>query len=76
MLLVNFSIILKMELLKKYVGSVDNIKEVFPYMSEFRLVFKVQKIWFMSKNYGVKLQLMKAQIKPSEKKKEVSEFVD
>ena len=54
----------------------DNIKQVFPYMSEYRLVFKVQKLWFMSKNYGVKLQLMKAQIKPPVKHKEVSEFID
>ena len=54
----------------------DNIKEVFPYMSQFRFVFKVQKIWFMSKTYGVKLQLMKAQIKQPEKTNNVSEFID
>jgi hypothetical protein len=63
-------------IVKQYVGSMDNIKEVFSYMSEFRLMFKVQKIWFMSRNYGVKLQLMKAQIKPPTKNKEVSEFID
>jgi hypothetical protein len=54
----------------------DNIKQVFPYMSEFRLVFKVQKIWFMSKNYGVKLQLTKAQIKPPVKQNLSVDFVE
>ena len=64
-------------IVKKYVGSMDNIKDVFPYMSEYRFVFKVQKIWFMSKNYGVKLQLMKAQIKKPENKQNMSsDFVE
>ncbi len=31
------------------------------------LFFKVSKIWFMSNNYGVKLKLTKAQIKPTTK---------
>ena len=63
---------------KQYVGSMDNIKQVFPYMSEFRLAFKVQKLWFMSKNYGVKLQLMKAQIKPPDasRQKRQIDFVE
>ena len=64
--------------LPKFVGNMDEIKKVVPYMSEFRFVFKVQKIWFMSQTYGVKLQLMKAQIKPPDKSpnKTVSEFID
>ena len=63
---------------KQHVGSMDNIKQVFPYMSEYRLVFKVQKLWFMSKNYGVKLQLMKAQIKPPDasRQKRQIDFVE
>ncbi len=36
-------------------------------MCEYRIIFKVSKIWFMSSNYGVKLQLTKAQIKPTTK---------
>ena len=62
----------------QHVGSMDNIKQVFPYMSEYRFVFKVQKVWFMSENYRVKLQLMKAQIKPPEtlRNKTVAEFID
>jgi hypothetical protein len=52
---------------KKYVINMDNVKDVFPYMCEYRIIFKVSKIWFMSNNYGVKLQLTKAQIKPTTK---------
>ena len=63
-------------LVKQHVGSMDNIKQIFPYMSEYRFVFKVQKIWFMSKNYGVKLQLMKAQIKQTEKQNMSSDFIE
>jgi hypothetical protein len=64
-------------LVKQHVGSMDNIKQVFPYMSQFRFVFKVQKIWFMHNTYGVKLQLMKAQIKPPENKQNMSsDFVE
>ena len=48
----------------------DDVKLVLPYMSEYRNLFKVSKIWFMSKTYGVKLQLLKAQIKPSDKRKQ------
>ena len=54
----------------------DESKKVVPYMSEFRFVFKVQKIWFMSQTYGVKLQLMKAQIKPPEKNNVDMDFLD
>ena len=54
----------------------DEIKKVVPYMSEFRFVFKVQKIWFMSQTYGVKLQLMKAQIKQPEKTVNEVDFLD
>ena len=61
---------------KQHVDCMDNIKQVFPYMSEYRFVFKVQKLWFMSKNYGVKLQLMKAQIKPQVKQTISVDFVE
>lgn len=54
----------------------DDVKKVFPYMSEYRVIFKVQKIWFMSKMYGVKLQLHKAQIKPSSKNTVDADFLD
>ena len=52
---------------KKYVINMDNVKDVFPYMCEYRIIFKVSKIWFMSNKYGVKLQLTKAQIKSTTK---------
>jgi hypothetical protein len=61
---------------KQHVDCMDNIKQVFPYMSEYRFVFKIQKLWYMSKNYGVKLQLMKAHIKPPVKQTISVDFVE
>lgn len=46
------------------------------YLSECRFVFKVNKIWFMSKNYRVQLKLMKAQVKPVNKKEFEVNFIE
>ena len=56
--------------------NMDDVKRAIPYMNEFKLIFKVNRIWFMSKNYGVQLKLMKALVKV--KNKEVNEinFID
>ena len=31
----------------------NDIKQCIPYKSEIKIIFKINKIWFMSKNYGV-----------------------
>jgi len=62
------------ENVKQIVNKVDDVRKVFPFMSEYRLLFKVSKIWFMGSQYGVKLKLVKAQIKPLTKRSEQCEF--
>ena len=37
----------------------NDIKKCIPYKSEIKIIFKINKIWFMSKNYGVQLKLVK-----------------
>ena len=37
--------------------NIDDVKKCIPYMSEYKLTFKINKIWFMSKNMEFKLKL-------------------
>ena len=41
----------------------NDIKKCIPYKSEIKIIFKVNTMWFMSKNYGVQLKLVKVLIK-------------
>ena len=41
----------------------DDLKKCIPYMSDYRIIFKINKVWFMSKNYGIQLKLMKVLVK-------------
>ena len=56
--------------------NMDDVKKLFSYMCHYRLVFKVSKIWFMSKTYGVQLKLNKAHIEPNEKQVNEADFVE
>lgn len=42
------------------------LKNNIPCKCEYIMIFNISKIWFMSKNYGVKLQLLKIQVKMNE----------
>ena len=64
------------EFTKCEIKNMDDLKSCFPYNCDYRIVFKVNKIWFMSKTYGVQLKLMKAQIKPKNKQINDIEFED
>ena len=48
----NDEIIIKCDL-----ENMDDFKKNIPYMSEYKLIFKINKIWFMSKNMAFKLNL-------------------
>ena len=37
--------------------NMEDFKKCIPYMSEYKLIFKINKIWFMSKNMEFKLKL-------------------
>ena len=40
----------------------NDIKRCIPYKSEI-IIFRINKLWFMSKNYGVQIKLVKVLIK-------------
>ena len=58
------------------INTIDDLKKSIPYMSEYRIIFKINKIWFMSKNYGVQLKLMKVLVKVKETKNNTLDFID
>jgi len=64
------------ELIKCDTKNMDDIRKLFTYMCTYRLVFKVSKIWFMGKSYGVQLKLNKAHIKPNDKTTNDADFVE
>ena len=54
----------------------NDIKKCIPYKSECKLIFKINKIWFMSKNYGVQLKLIKALVNVKNKEIENLDLSD
>ena len=51
-------------------------KKCIPYKSECKIIFKINKIWFMSKNYGVQLKLVKVLVNIKNKEIENLDFSD
>ena len=45
--------------IKCELNDMDDVKQCIPYKSEIKVIFKINKIWFMSKNYGCQLKLVK-----------------
>ena len=45
-------------------------------MSEYKLIFKINKIWFMSKNYGVQIKFIKVLVKVKDRDNNVIDFID
>ena len=62
------------EVIKYDLKYMNDIKQCIPYKSECKLIFKINKIWFMSKNYGVQLKLIKALVNVKNKEVEILEF--
>ena len=52
----------------------DNVERAIPNISEYKLLIKINRIWFMSKNYGVQFKLIKALVK--ENPKQNIDFMD
>ena len=53
----------------------DVFKKCIGCMSEYKLIFKINKIWFMSKNYGVQIKFIKALVKVKDKEENNVEFI-
>ena len=45
----------------------NDVKKSIPYKSEIKVIFKINKIWFMSKAYGCQLKLVKVLVNPPKK---------
>ena len=45
-------------------------------MSEYKIIFKINKIWFMSKNYGVQIKLIKILVKVEDRDNNILDFID
>lgn len=56
--------------------NMDDVKKCIPYKCEYKLIFKVNRIWFMSKNYGVQVKFMKALVKVKNKEEDDIDFFD
>ena len=54
----------------------NDIKKCIPYKSEFKVIFKINKIWFMSKSDGVQLKLVKVLVNVKNKEVENLDFSD
>ena len=57
------------------IHNIDDVKKFIPYMSEYKLIFKINKIWFMSKNYGVQIKFIKALVKVNDRDNNI-DFID
>ena len=55
--------------------NMEDFKKCIPYMSEYKLIFKINKIWFMSKKYGVQIKFIKALVKVKDKEESNVEFI-
>ena len=44
-------------------------------MSEYKLIFKINKIWFMSKNDGVQIKFIKALVKVKYRDNNTLDFI-
>ena len=54
----------------------NEVKQCIPYKSEGKLILKINKIWFMSKNYGVQLKLIKVLVNVKKREVDTLEFSD
>ena len=54
----------------------NDVKKYIPYKSEIKVIFKINKIWFMSKNYGCQLKLVKVLVNPKKPDLTQIEFSD
>ena len=58
------------------INTIDDVRKFIPYMSEYKLIFKLNKIWFMSKNYGVQIKFIKALVKVKDRDNNTLDFID
>ena len=53
----------------------NQIKKNIPYMCEYKLIFKISKLWFMSKNYGCQIKFVKILVKKDKEEVKI-DFID
>ena len=58
------------------INNIDDVRKFIPYMPEYKLIFKINKIWFMSKNYGVQIKFIKALVKVKDRDNNIIDFID
>ncbi len=56
-------------------NTMNDIKRCIPYKSDIKIIFRINKLWFMSKNYGVQIKLVKVLIKNQQNKIENIDFL-
>ena len=56
--------------------NMEDFKKNIPYMTEYKFIFKINKIWFMSKEYGLQIKFIKALVKVKDKEESNVEFID
>ena len=55
--------------------NMDDFKKNIPYMCEYKLIFKISKLWFMSKNYGCQIKFVKILVKKDKEEGKI-DFID
>ena len=58
------------------IKNMNDVKKYIPYKSEIKVIFKINKIWFMSKNYGCQLKLIKILVNSKKQNLSEVEFTD
>ena len=56
------------------INNIDDVKKNIPYLCEYKIIFKLNQVWFMSKNYGVQIKFIKILVKA--KNKNIIDFID
>ena len=51
--------------------NMEDFKKCIPYVNEYKLIFEINKIWFMSKTYGVQIKFIKALVKVKDKESNI-----
>ena len=62
--------------IKCELNDMNDVKKSIPYKSEIKVIFKINKIWFMSKAYGCQLKLVKVLVNPKKSDLMEVEFSD
>ena len=63
------------DIIKCDLENMDDFKKNIPYMCEYKLIFKISKLWFMSKNYGCQIKFVNILVKKDKEEGKI-DFID